>query len=253
MSSSLTRGLMTLDLLVAEGRPLRLTDIAQALSISKSGLHSLLATLVECGYVEHLPGGIYQLGFKSWQVGKAFPTAELVSVATSLMEALVAEIREGAILGILSGFEVSYVHLFESNQVVRVNAEVGDRIPPHCTSTGLALLAFQDDAYLDRTIPKKLKGLTPQTITDPKELRAELKRVRARGYSINRGGWDVDVGGIAAPIITGRGTAIAAVCVAVPLYRMNQEWIRRVAPALTGTTAKIGAALSAPALSKQTG
>ena len=64
MSSSLARGLMVLDLLVAEGRPLRLTDIAQALSISKSGLHGLLATLVECGYVEHLPGGIYQLGFQ---------------------------------------------------------------------------------------------------------------------------------------------------------------------------------------------
>jgi DNA-binding IclR family transcriptional regulator len=253
MSSSLARGLMVLDLLVAEGRPQQLADIAQALSISKSGLHSLLATLVECGYVERLPGGIYQLGFKSWQVGKAFPTAELVSVSAPLMDALTREIREGAILGTLTGFDVSYLHLSESNQVVRVNAEVGDQIPSHCTSTGLALLAFQDDAYLYRAIPKTLKGLTAQTITDLAELRAELKRVRARGYSINRGGWHADVGGIAAPVIAGRGIAIAALCVAVPLYRMNQEWIRRVVPALLSATAKIGAALTAPAVSKRAG
>jgi IclR family KDG regulon transcriptional repressor len=177
-------------------------------------------------------------------VGNAFPTAELVRAATPIMEALVREVGEGAILGVLNGFEVAYVHLVESNQVVRAHARVGDKIPANCTSTGLALLAFQDEAFLDRTIPKELNALSPHTINDPDELRRELSRVRARGYSINRGGWNAEVGGIAAPVMGSHGNVIASLCVALPLFRMNQDWIRRVAPALLRKASEISQSLN---------
>lgn len=244
MISSLTRGLRILDLLVDQQRPWRLNELAHELDISKSGLHGLLATLVECGYVERLPGGFYQLGFKAWRIGNSFPTADLVHAATPIMERLVGETREGTILGVLNGFEVSYVHLVESSQIVRVHANIGDRISAHCTSTGLALLAFQDGAYVDRHIPAALAPSSTLTITDPESLKAELKRTRARGYSINRGGWNADVGGIAAPVMGTRGP-IAALCIALPLFRMNQSWVQRVAPLLQQAAAEIGQALLA--------
>lgn len=242
MISSLTRGLRVLDLLVDQQRPWRLNELAHELDISKSGLHGLLATLVECGYVERLPGGFYQLGFKAWRIGNSFPTADLVHAASPIMERLVGETREGTILGVLNGFEVSYVHLVESSQIVRVHAKIGDRISAHCTSTGLALLAFQDGAYIDRHIPATLAPSSSLTITEPENLKAELKRTRARGYSINRGGWNADVGGIAAPVMGTRGP-IAALCVALPLFRMNQGWVQRVAPLLQQAAAEIGQAL----------
>lgn len=240
MNSSLSRGLSILDLLVAEARPLKLGEIADALSGSKSGLHALLSTLVECGYVERLPGGIYQLGLKAWNVGNAFPTTELVHVARPIMEALVEEVGEGAILGVLNGFEATYVHLVESRHAVRVHAQVGDRIPANSTSAGQALLAFQDRNVLERILPGKLPGLSAVTIVDREELMAELARIRARGYSINRGGWNAEVGGIAAPVFGMRGTPIAALCVALPLFRMSHEWIRKVAPVLLRKAAEIG-------------
>ncbi|MBK1870206.1 IclR family transcriptional regulator [Aestuariivirga sp. YIM B02566] len=244
MISSLTRGLRILDLLVDQQRPWRLNELAQELDISKSGLHGLLATLVECGYVERLPGGFYQLGFKAWRIGNSFPTADLVHAASPIMERLVGETREGTILGVLNGFEVSYVHLVESSQIVRVHANIGDRISAHCTSTGLALLAFQDGAYVDRHIPAALAPSSSLTITEPENLKAELKRTRVRGYSINRGGWNADVGGIAAPVMGTRGP-IAALCIALPLFRMNQSWVQRVAPLLQQAAAEIGQALLA--------
>lgn len=246
MSSSLTRGLSILDFLVAKQRPMRLTEICQGLSLSKSGVHGLLATLVECGYVEHLPGGIYQLGHKAWEVGGAFPTAELLRVAGPVMESLVEEVQEGAILGVLNGYEVSYLHLVECNQVVRVHAKVGDQIQAHCTATGLALLAFQDTSYIDGIAAEELSGKTPHTITDLGMLRAELKRIRMRGYSINRGGWNADVGGISAPILGAHSRVTAAICVSAPLYRINQQWISRIAPVLLGKAAEIGRGLAAP-------
>jgi DNA-binding IclR family transcriptional regulator len=61
------------------------------------------------------------------------------------MDRLASASNDGVILGVLSGFEVAYVHLVGSPQAVRVHAEVGQRIPAHCTSTGLALLAQDPD------------------------------------------------------------------------------------------------------------
>jgi DNA-binding IclR family transcriptional regulator len=250
MTSSLTRGLSILDLLVAEQRPWRLSEIAEVIGTSKSGLHGLLATLVECSYVERLPGGFYQLGFKAWRIGNSFPTADLVQAAGPAMESLVAEVGEGAILGVLSDADVSYVHLVESAQVVRVHATVGDRIPAHCSSTGLALLAFHDEAYLDRHLPTKLAAISERTITDIDELKAELRRIRARGYSINRGGWHADVGGIAVPIMSTRGP-LAALCVALPLFRMNQGWLRRVIPLTRRAAIDIEQALAAQSVKQE--
>ena len=97
--------------------------------------------------------------------------------------------------------------------------------------------------YLDKVLPRSLAAVTPHTITDAAELRRELKRTRARGYSINMGGWREDVGGIAVPLLGSDGTAIAGLCVAAPRYRMTKEWFRRVVPATTRAARAIVAAM----------
>lgn len=246
MLTSLTRGLRVIEILSAESRPLGVTDIARRTGSSKSGAHSLLSTLVRAGYAEHEPGGEYRLGFKAWEVGQVFPVSRLLQAATPVMTRLVAELHEGAILGVLNGAEVVYLHLMESEQPVRVHARVGDRIPAHCTSTGLALLAERTDAQLDSLLPSRLAAITPRTIVDRSSLRAELRRVRARGYAVNRGGWRLDVGGIAAAIPSpDMPFALSAgLCVAVPLYRMTRAWIAESAPRLVAHAQRIGDALS---------
>jgi len=247
MLSGLSRGLQILELLAHERRALPLGAIAQRLGVSKSGAHSLLKTLVHRGFVARDEGGIYRLGAKAWEIGSAAQGATLVRVAAPIMEDLVARVNEGAILGVLAGFEGVYLHLVECAQAVRVHAQVEARIPAHCTSTGLALLAFQPEGYLDSVLPRSLPAVTPHTVTDPAELRRELKRVRARGYAINMGGWREDVGGIAVPLLGADGIAIAGLCVAAPRYRMNKEWFRRVVPATTRAARAIVAAMGSPA------
>ena len=72
----------------------------------------------------------------------------------------------------------------------------------------------------------------PLTITDPGRLRTELMRIRARGYALNVGGWQVDVAGIATPVLNAEETAIAALCVAAPRYRTTRAWMRNTIPIL---------------------
>ena len=49
-------------------------------------------------------------------------------------------------------------------------------------------------------MPPKLAASSAGTVVSLVDLKAELRRTRARGYAIDRGGWHDDVGGIAVPV-----------------------------------------------------
>lgn len=236
-------GLDVLELLARIRREATLTEIADLLRMSKSGVHGLLRTLVERGFVERAADGNYLLALKTWELGCSVPRIDLSRIASPYMSALVREISEGAILGTMDGWDVVYIQLVESPQPVRVHANLGDRIPAHCTSTGLALLAALSDEEVRERMPAQLDPITSETITQEDRLLRELQRVRVRGYAVNRGGWRFDVGGVAARVPCGDGEPVAALCVAAPRYRMTKAWRDRVCPALLGTARKIGLAV----------
>ncbi len=242
MHTSLARGLAILDLLAETPEWIPLGSIARHLGLSKSGTHGLLATLVHCGHAERNAVGAYRLRESTARLGSGLSARRLIEAADPVMRRLVAKVKDGAILGVLNGFEVVYIHRIEGSEAVRVHAEIGERIKAHCTSTGLALLAFQDAATRERIIPPRLPAFTPETITDRGKLELELERTRRRGYSVNRGAWRSDVGGIAAPL-TRCGDPPAGLCIAVPRYRLTRGWIARSAEALQAAAAEIAGAL----------
>ena len=85
--------------------------------------------------------------------------------------------------------------------------------------------------------------MSSETITTRDELLRELERTRTRGFAINRGGWRIDVGGAAVCVRDANGAAVAALCVAVPLYRMTKRWVARIQPHLSAAARSIGSAI----------
>jgi len=69
-----------------------------------------------------------------------------------------------------------------------------------------------------------LPRYTDRTITDPDQLRAELAKIRQRGYAENRGEWEDDVRGAAAPVRDRDGRVIAAISAAGPVFRLTEDW-----------------------------
>ena len=244
--SGLDSGLDVLELLARERREMSLTEIARALGMSKSGVHSLLATLLRREFVQRTQRAGYLLGIGAWQVGNAAPGLDIGHIAAPHMMRLAEEISEGVILGRLEGTDVVYLQLVESPQAVRVHASVGDRIPAYCTSTGLALLSSLTNDELRARIPQRLKAMTPATLTSREAVLREVETTRRRGYAINRGGWRYDVGGISVCIRDAAGTILGAICVAVPRYRMTKAWLAAVLSPLEETAAQIGREASPP-------
>lgn len=239
MLKSLAKALDVVELLATHRRAMPLAEISRRLKMSKPTLHEILLTLAMRGFVERREGGMYQLGLRAWEVGSAASVEPLIAASAAVMQKIAADINEDTALSILSGFEIVNVHLVTCGQAVRVYAQIGTRIPAHHAAAGLLLLAHQSDDYIDAVMPAKLEAATPQTITDPDRLRQEFKRIRARGYAVNNGGWQIDVAGAAAPVFNADGAAIAALCVAAPRYRTNREWMRSTASVLIDGAATI--------------
>ena len=237
--SGINSGLDVLECLAAQPLPLSLTDIAALLGMAKSSVHQLLQALAQRGYVQRQPDQRYVLGVKAWEVGCRASLVEIGRLAEPHMAELVRSVNEGAALALLDGTHTVCIQIAESPQVVRVHRSVGERNPAHCLSNGLALLATLPDDEVVARFPAKLEQLTPRTIARRDDLLKELQRIRERGYSVCRGTWKLDVGGVAVAIRGADQRAVAGISIALPLERLTPACLRRIAPALVATASGI--------------
>ena len=69
-----------------------------------------------------------------------------------------------------------YIEKVEGPQTLRIYSQVGKRAPYHCTGVGKAILAYQDEAEIDRILSKiPLQAFTEYTITDKEEIKKQVK------------------------------------------------------------------------------
>ena len=93
----------------------------------------------------------------------------------------------------------------------RASAIPGAKYPAYATSIGRVLLAgLEDDALADHLARMTPTALTGQTLTDPCQIRTELKRVRTQGYATTVDQLDYGITALAVPIRAADGRTIAA-------------------------------------------
>jgi IclR family transcriptional regulator, KDG regulon repressor len=233
VDKTLYKGLLLIELLSKSGRA-GVSELAQRAELSKSNVHRLLQTLHRAGWVCKVEEDkSYELSVRAWEVAQNWlSTFDLPRIARPHLATLASATQETVHLGLLEDDEVVFIVNIESPQAVRSYVGRGGRAPAQAVATGRAILAFLP--------PEKMPILSPSLAT-------ELERTRCRGYAVNRGEWQEQVNGIAAPIYAGASkTVIAAVGLSGPADRLNQTAIRRYAPLVVAAAATISQAISAP-------
>ena len=227
---SVERVLNILEIMAREGAPITVTELAEKVKLKISTVHRLLTTLVHRGYVEQEDDNKYRLGLKLMEIGNSvLYYSDIRTVARPFLEELVDSCNETVNLAILDGTDVVYIDQVESKNliIVKMLAQVGNRGPVHCTSSGKALLAFLPDEKLEETVSKlDMVKYTNETITDLDNLRKELKRVRNDGYAVDWGEREEHVRCIAAPIFNHEGRAIASVSISGPSTRITTYYMK---------------------------
>lgn len=220
-----------------------LAELGRNTALQPSTVHRLLATLIACGYVVQNKGtGRYRLSHKVVALAgdPERRVARLRAIARPHLEAIRDHSDETTNLVVLERFTATYVDQAESSRAVRMFTQIGRRVAAHATGAGKAMLAFQlEAARADLLASAPYKSLTAHTITSATALLQELDRVRARGYAIEDGEYEADVGCVGMPILDDDGYAIAAISVAAPLARLRQLDIAALATIMSAHTREI--------------
>ena len=242
-AKALVKGMGLVDVIAEEG-PRRLTELVEASGVPRATVVRLLEVLLEAGVLRTDASGRYDLGPRLAVWGQRFlDRLDIRDLAADLMADLSARTRETCFLGVRQGGRVLYVAKVDSPQAVRPAAVVGAVNPLHSTGIGKALLAHADAETVRRYLEGPLVRRTPNTITDPEALAAELAATRDRGYAIDEIENEEGVRCVAAPIRDHSGEVVAAMSVSAPAYRFASDDLPDVAELVVAAAATLSARL----------
>jgi DNA-binding IclR family transcriptional regulator len=228
----LDRIIQVLSCFTSASPDLRLLELQARLGIHKSSLFRILEAMRGHRLVESDPAtGKYHLGLRLFELGSlAVARLEIAQAAMPPLEWLVGRTGETAHLCVRDGAEVVYIAKVESKHVLRMPSGVGRRNPAYCTGVGKAILAFLPDEDLERYVQRThLKAFTPQTITSPDQLLANLRATRNRGYAVDDGELHEGLRCVAAPVRDHSGAPIASISIAGPSVRMAKAKLPKYA------------------------
>jgi IclR family KDG regulon transcriptional repressor len=229
--TSLGTALRVLQCFSMEEPELGVTDIAQRLGVAKSTVHRVLATLEENGFVRKDESTHrYRLGLSVLTLGGILMSnLEIYREGQHLLESFVNRFDETVHLAVLEDYATVYVSKIESKHPVPMLTHLGRKNPLHCTSSGKAILAFQEPEMIEEVIRRGLTRYTRTTITNPDRFRAHLQEIRERGYATSDGELRDGVSSVAVPVRDYTRKVIGAVTVVGPTYRFTPNKVETFA------------------------
>ena len=213
--------------LIAELPDLGVTELAQHTGSTKSQVFRLLHTLEGRGFVRKDPlSKRYVLGYRTLYVGdKAKRQMNLIRLIQPYLDELAELSRENVHLVVREGVKSVCVALSESPQPLRLYAQVGRRGPLHAGGASKVLLAHAPPEVCDAVFSSDLEVFTSTTVTSKQQLSSILDTIRRTDVYQCQNDLDEGAFSIAAPIRDHSGTVVAAISIAGPVSRLNEETI----------------------------
>jgi DNA-binding IclR family transcriptional regulator len=241
---SVDRAVAILEILASRGE-VGVSDLAGELGVHKSTAFRLVNVLCARGLVEQ-PGerGKSRLGFGIMRLaGATAARLDLNRQSRPVSERLAAIVGETVSLAVADAGSIVNIDQVLGSAAVSSHNWVGQATPAHATSSGKVLLAFMPDAGQDAVLAGELERYTPHTVTDPEELRDQLRRAVKDGYACTVEELEVGLNAAAAPIRSYDRRVVAALSVSGPSYRLTRERLDAVAPSVIAHANEISSRL----------
>src|SRR2546423_172890 len=174
---SLERGLAVLRCFSGTRPSLTLSEVAEAIGLTRATARRLLLTLAGLGYVRQ-DGRAFSLTPQVLSLGYAYLSSlGIGDLAQGPMQALVDQVQESSSVTVLDGDDIVYVARVPTSRLMTMSAGLGARLPAYPTSMGRVLLAGPDeDRPAEDPRPGRLGALTPHTTTAKDNHRAAAAR-----------------------------------------------------------------------------
>ncbi|MFC6282251.1 MULTISPECIES: IclR family transcriptional regulator domain-containing protein [Polaromonas] len=208
---SFARGLEVIRSFSASAPRQTLTEVAGRSGLSRAGARRILLTLQALGYV-HVEGKLFSLTPRILDLGFAYLSSMPIwNLAEPVMEALAGQVKESCSAAVLDGTDILYVIRVSTHKIMKINLNVGSRLPAYCTSLGRMLLsALPEDELMQRLQASERTALTKHTATDIGELAARIALARRQGWALVNQELEEGLVSMAAPITNRSGQTVAA-------------------------------------------
>jgi len=215
------RVLSLLEAFSVGGGALTLSEISRHADLSLTTTHRLVREVLEWGGLDIDTNGRYRLSRKILNLASS--STHGMHLRETALPHLIRLHRQTGLtvhLSVRDGRHVMYLEALRPHPNYTGENRIGGRLKLHITATGLVLLAHAHPSVVEEYVRVPLKRYTPDTITDPAELRRELAQVRQRGYAIAAKSVATTMGSVAAPVRNAAGHVIAAVG---SVYRVGNQ------------------------------
>jgi DNA-binding IclR family transcriptional regulator len=198
-------------------------EISDLAGLNKTTTHRLLRALQSEALIDRDPvTGRYRLGPGLMALGVlALSSNDLRRRARPTLNRLARETGETATLEVPIDDSMLILDEVTGSHFVGVAGNVGTRWPIHATSTGKALIAFEEQGM--ERVGNRLTSLTPQTIVRRATLEEQLGEIRRRGFAETVDELEDGFSGVATVIRGGLGEVLGAISICGPTQRLTNS------------------------------
>jgi DNA-binding IclR family transcriptional regulator len=167
--------------------PQRLRDLADRVDLSPSTTRRILASLCQHQLCEQTPEGTYRLGLALFELGsrveadldirtRSLPALKRLSDASHLTAFICVQRDERAIA----------IERVDGRYAFSLALTVGGSLPLYAGAASRALLAHLPEEEATRLLGEEpLEAFTERTLVDPRQILADMRETRERGYAIS--------------------------------------------------------------------
>lgn len=236
----LKKTFQVIDLLSAQPKGLRLSEVSAILRMPSSSLHHILGMLRSEDYVVQDPDTKrYFLGFKFLSISsKILDNLDIRRASYKYLRELHQQINETVNLTLLRNGQVTFIDKIQKIGGLSLDTYLGFSTDPHAAASGKVLLSGLETSEVERIYKDKpMQAYGKNTMRSIGQLLKELQKIRKQGYAIDDEEYYEGVRCVAAPIIS-RGRVVAAVSVTGSIFTMSMERISHQIIGLVKETAK---------------
>lgn len=229
------RLLLVIEAVARAGVPVTPTEINAEIGLPKPTIHRLFATLEQEGFLQRdIDGRGYSPGPRLRVLAGGILSSRRIRTARqAILHRLSREIGETCNIALPDRDAMTYLERVETQWPLRIQLPIGTRVPFYCTASGKMYLSALDRTHLKRYIAATdLVARTPNTLTDPDALLAEIRTVRDQGHALDREEFMQSMVAIAVPIPDMNGRLMATLSVHAPMQRFDVDAALRALPAL---------------------
>ncbi|MFF1837639.1 IclR family transcriptional regulator [Streptomyces sp. NPDC058231] len=243
-SSAVDKALDLVEAVSRSGRPLRLSEVAEAVGLHRPTAYRVLADLVRRGWVLRT-GDHYLPGAAVLRISRTASANSLAALSRPALEALAARTGMMVNLQVLEHDRSRVVDVVRPARLEMISLLIDEALPVHRFAGPLALVAaLRPEARGPYLRPAEVDG---HPMTGPHGLLADLERVERTGFAVESGRTEALVASVSRAVVPEPGLPLCALTVVGPAAEFQEPLLTELRHALLDATSDVSGALGSAA------